>query len=55
MAAKHEQIINLQQQLSKVFGELTMDIGSFKHFGVNITFDKSKHEITASQQEYLND
>jgi hypothetical protein len=55
MAAKHEHIIDLQQKLSKVFGELTLDLDKFKHFGVDIEYIKEKNEIIASQQNYLND
>ena len=57
MAAPDHVIAQLQTQLSSVFGDLSLDIGTkgFKHFGVNILQSKSLDRVTASQALYIDE
>ena len=57
LAAPMHNVLKLQTALSKVFGTLTLDLGTngFKHFGVDIHQDASLCFVTASQEKYIAD
>ena len=57
MASTESVALQLQEQLSKTFGTLTLDRADkgFRHFGVDVLQDRKLNTVTASQEKYVAD
>jgi hypothetical protein len=57
IAAPMQNVLKLQTALSKVFGTLSLDVGTkgFKHFGVDIKQSETLDHVVASQANYIKD
>jgi hypothetical protein len=57
MASTEAVALQLQEQLSKTFGPLTLDRADkgFRHFGVDVSQDLKLNIITSSQEKYIAD